>query len=280
MFERNPEIPTRTQALKNLLCAFYNQKYELDADACRYADDLVEMATLGRLLGALPAVSRSLSTVLHLDSTAKSRIEFRGCPGLLLVAATELRLPKLFKDALIFTLGPWEEPEFVLLRKKSEEFPELYPQLLDGKVIKITEDAYSKLCAKILSVNKALLADLAAMDQEIKVQFKDSRTECCVSDICKAIDGDDKLCPPSFYRRLYVAKSKGNVERVLRKHIKPLMENSLTLTPRTGVGEVSQNYFLCVTIADKELPWDMKEAESWIANVSKSSNSVAAPILT
>ena len=257
----------------------YNQKYELDADACRYADDLVEMAVLGRLNGALPAVSKSLSTVIHLDSTAKSRIEFRGCPGLLLVAATELRLPKLFKDALIFTLGPWEEPEFVLLRKKSEEFPELYPQLLDGKVIKITEDAYSKLCAKILSVNKALLADLASMDQEIKVvQFRDSRTERRVSDICKAIDGDDKLYPPSFYYRLYDAKLKGNVERALRKHIKPLMGNNLTLTPTTGVGEVSQNYFLCVTIADKELPWDIKKTESWIANVSKIFNSVVAPI--
>jgi hypothetical protein len=237
MIERNPEIPTRTRAFKNLLCAMYNKKYELEADACSYADDLLEMAVLGRLNGALPAVSRSLSTVLHLDSTAKPRIEFRGCPRLLLVAATDLRLPKLFKDALIFTLGPWEEPEFVLLRKKSEEFPEMYPQLLDGKVIKITEDAYSKLCAKILSVNKALLADLASMDQKIKVQYKDSRTECRVSDICKAIDGDDKLCPPSFYRRLYHAKSKGNVEKALRKHIEPLMENNLTLTPTTGVGE-------------------------------------------
>jgi hypothetical protein len=176
MFERNPGILTRTQAFKNLLCAMYNEKYELDADACRYADELVEMAVLGRLNGALPAASKSLSTVLHLDSTVKSRVKFRGCPRLLLVSATDLRLPKLFKDALIFTLGPWEEPEFVLLRKKSEEFPEIYPQLLDRKVIKITEDAYSKLCAKILSLNKALLADLAPIDQKINVQFKDSRT--------------------------------------------------------------------------------------------------------
>jgi hypothetical protein len=173
------------------------------------------------------------------------------------------------KDALIFTFGPWEEPEFVLPRKKSEEFPEMYPQLLDGKVIKITGDAYSKLCAKILSVNKALLADLASMNQKIKVQFKDSGTECGVSDICKAIDGDDKLCPPSFYRRLYDVKSKGNVKKYFRKYIKPLMEDNLTLTPRSGVHEVSEKYCLCVTIADKELPWDIKKTESWIANVSK-----------
>jgi hypothetical protein len=156
----------------------------------------------------------------------------------------------------------------------------MYPQLLDGKIIKITEDAYSKLCAKILSVNKALLADLASMDQEIKVQFKDSRTECRVSDICKAIDGDDKLCPPSFYRRLYDAKSKGNVEKALRKHIKPLMENSLILPPKTRAKELFEKYFLCVTIVEEELPWDIKETKSWIANVIKISNSVAALILT
>lgn len=133
MFERNPEIPTRTRAFKNLLCAMYNKKYELEADACSYADDLLEMAVPGRPNGALPAVSRSLPTALHPDSTAKPRIEFRGCPRLLLVAATDLRLPKLFKDALIFTLGPWEEPEFVLLRRRAKNFQKCIPNFWMGR---------------------------------------------------------------------------------------------------------------------------------------------------
>jgi hypothetical protein len=262
LFERNPEIPTRTEVFKNLLCAMHNQKYELDADACRYADDLVEKAVLGRLNGALPAVSsKSLSTVLHLDSTAKSHIEFRGCPRLLLVAATDLRLPKLFKDALAFSLEPWEDPKFRKLRWKKERLAELNPQLQGGKLVKIAGGTYRKLCNKIRTINKRLLAELKSEDKRIMVQWEIEddygRTECSVSDICKEING--KMCPSSFYYRLYATKSLGNVETALRKHGEPLMENQLSLTPKTPIGEVSEKYFLCFNIAGKELPWVIKK---------------------
>jgi hypothetical protein len=134
---------------------------------------------------------------------------------------------------------------------------------------------------KLRTVNKILRAELKSMDERIKVQWETEEdgggTQCSVSDIRKEINGN-KMPPPSFYHRLYAAKSLDYVEDALRRHIEPLLENNLTHTPQKLI-EVSERYFLCVTISDKKLPWDITKTESWIASVGKFSNSVAAPIL-
>jgi hypothetical protein len=41
------------------------------------------------------------------------------------------------------------------------------------------------------------------------------------------------------------------------------MENSLILTPKTRAKELFEKYFLCVTIVEEELPWDIKNFFYW-----------------
>jgi hypothetical protein len=172
---------------------------------------------------------------------------------IVLELAAELRHPQLFRDALILSLGPWDDPQYT-------------KYFLPPNLKKIAKNAYNELCAKIVSVQQSLLIELRPRKgQELKGNELRNKIESLTShSVGETYDPTDgKICLPSFYRRLYQANSSHNVERVLRQHIEPLMKNELILE-RDGNAYISERYefwFLCVTIADEDLPWDTTETD-------------------
>jgi hypothetical protein len=109
------------------------------------------MTDLARFYDALSALSRSLLSK-SLSSTFFSNPgfikEIRAYACELLVAATELRHPVLFREALIPTLGPWRDPE--------------YRRLTDPMLKKATRNAYNALSAKVARVHEKVLIAMYA----------------------------------------------------------------------------------------------------------------------
>jgi hypothetical protein len=51
------------------------------------------------------------------------------------------------------------------------------------------------------------------------------------------------------------------LKELFRRHIEPLMKNELILERDGNAGESYEFWFLCVTIADEDLPWDTTETD-------------------
>jgi hypothetical protein len=88
---------------------------------------------LARFYAALPALSRSLSATFF--SSPWFIASIRRYPREILIAAAELRHSVLFREALIFILNPWENPEYLRLE--------------DPKLKKVAHIAYNALGAKV-----------------------------------------------------------------------------------------------------------------------------------
>ena len=197
-YKEKDSIPQTTQAFKKLLYAFYNRLYAIDD-----IDELAEMTNLARFYVALPTLSKSLYAALYQSPIVISCIHDNACTVLELAA--ELRHPQLFRDALIFSLGPWDDPQY-------------NKYLLPQKLEKIATNAYYGLCAKIVSVQQSLFIELRPRKgeelrgNELRNEIE-SLTSLSVKETYDPSDG--KICLPSFYRKLYQAESSHNVERAL-----------------------------------------------------------------
>jgi hypothetical protein len=219
-----------------LIYAFYNRLYEIYD-----IEDILEMTKLARFYVALPALSKSLYAALY-QSPRVTEYMHSGYACAFLEAATELRHPQLFREALIFCLGPWRKPQYL--------------ELKDKKLKKIANNAYNELCAKVVSVHGNLLKELDNCGQDIAEI--ESLTRRYIGEANQGEDG--KICLPSFYRKLFNAESTRDVEDTLKKHIKPLMKNELSLCREAPDDDPYDRWFFCVTIADEDLPWDTTEA--------------------
>jgi hypothetical protein len=104
------------------------------------------MTDLARFYDALPALSRSLPSTFFSSPGFIKEIRAYACE--LLVAATELRHPVLFREALILTLGPWRDPE--------------YRRLTDPMLKTVGRNAYNALHAKVAKVHEKILIAMYA----------------------------------------------------------------------------------------------------------------------
>ena len=104
------------------------------------------MTDLAQFHAALPALSRSLSSTFFSNPGFIKEIRAHACE--LFVAATELRHPALFREALILALGPWRYPE--------------YQRLEDPMLKKVAWNAYNALCAKVARAHEKILIAMYA----------------------------------------------------------------------------------------------------------------------
>jgi hypothetical protein len=227
-------IAATTQAFEKLLRLFYKQRF-----AIATAAQLLEITNVAETYAALPALSKTLSATLYQNRNVFREID--SWTSEVLEAATTLRHPQLFLDALVISLGPWESLEY----RRNE----------NRKHKRIAEKAHNRLCATILSVNRNLLTELASEDGKIVVRSLIDGKPRSVSQIRSDIRRKGQTCLPSFYRNLLTASSTPSVQAALRNHIAPLMRNNLILYPGEGAHKEFKDHFLCVTIADNELPW-------------------------
>jgi hypothetical protein len=218
------------------LSAIYGQPYYLSS-----CEDFIAITSLARFYLALSAISRSLyAAIFHKESWVfRLGIPEHSCK--ILVAAAELRHADLFRDALIFSLGPWQRP--------------VYLRLGDRKLRKICENAYNALCAKIVKTHSRIL-DAGSQFEEDRSLREFAKNTAMIAVDCGENPGYVPL--PLYYRRLYEEEElMYEVEKAFKEHIGPLMENNLALY-RVGdmTDSIKEDYFLCVTIDDEDLPWD------------------------
>jgi hypothetical protein len=237
-------------AFSKLLSAIYGQPYCLSS-----CEEFITITSLARFYVALSALSKSLHAAnLHRDSLG-FRLDIPYCSKIILAAAAELRHSDLFRDALIFSLGPFKNPAY-------RHMPDL-----DSKLVKVCKNAYKSLCAKIAEAHSAIL--------DASVQFEDYRTiQEIDKDVARIADSrgyTQSSCGymplPLYYRKL--VRKEGLFDDVQQNYpgkianlLWPLMENNLAFYPAGEIkGRYKDTYFLCVTIDDEDLPWDTTQIE-------------------
>jgi hypothetical protein len=140
---------------------------------------------------------------------------------------------------------------------------------LDSKLVKICNNAYNVLCAKVVKGHFEILdASLRSEDNSVQEIAKDIEKDLSRIAAEYGYTGATRgpVAFPLYYRKLFEKEGLFNdIQQDWREKIREvlgkLMEDNLALY-RSGdlVGCCKDNYF-CVTIDDKDLPWDTTQSE-------------------
>lgn len=192
----------------------------------------------------LPVLSSTLDGVLH-RSAKNIACKLDGHALRVLPAAAKVRNELLFRETLIFLIGPYDNPR--------------YTKLDDPKLLKIAELAHTKLWAKIGRTQKDLW-DRATFDHitlDHKVHFLTS----CAKMASFPEGGGMQL--PAYYRRLVDTHPqhpfREDVADMMRSDLK-LAQNMYAENIQAGVGDYKK-YFLCDVLDKKDLPWNPEEID-------------------
>ena len=144
-----------------------------------------------------------------------------------------------FKEALILSLGPFDNPGF--------------RNLEDGKLKDLAEKKYSGLCLQLLNAQRVILEHQAASKGFAKY----------IEGMLKTRE-DGSFCWTSYIRGLgRDPYHTGKAGDKIRGHVMPLLKNNLVFdrtAPGGGVGRYAK-YFLCVEVTDEDLPLDVNETD-------------------
>lgn len=174
-------------------------------------------------------------------------------PTQVFTLATKLRNALLFREALIWVVGNYEEPAFRKLK--------------DPKLSMLAEYVYGRIAIDVALVTSKLLIINSQKDQNgyslkpiRRLVFADGGAYHCDDDI----DEYFPICFPQYFRKLLDDPDM----MYLNELSNGILENRLRLSGtglRTGesVKDVvaAEEYFLCATIPDELLPWDPNEVD-------------------
>jgi len=236
-------------AFQNLLCAIFIRPYHI-ADAT----ELDVMTQMADYYCALPTLSNSVSATFFNSPGLMNTLQMDPCQ--LLVSAYKLRHPLLFRDVLIYALGPWSSPRYLQLANHSDPC---------GSVLfKIAAGIHANLAAKIVEVQQSIL--------QLATEYSGcSAAKMMLNFASRSVDANDQLMLPAYFRNYFddtlIDKSTSK-EGKQGKHgtisiqnlLRPLLTNKLTLDKAAVAGKGDfANSFLCFEISDEELPWDQTQ---------------------
>jgi hypothetical protein len=193
---------------------------------------------------ALPILSASLDRALVKSQFSR---EIRCHSVSLFPVAVKLRNTLLFRECLIWIVGPWRNPKF--------------KQLLDPKLRQIARCVHGEISTQVLSVYADITRSLCVKDASEDKGLETERSKA-VSIIFKhdSEDGDPTFEPlPRYMRRIRDA----GMNILSRENLDNLLRNRLVLNHcayRAG-DFLCYDHFLCATIADEDLPWDLTETD-------------------
>ena len=217
--------------------------------------DLLDMTSLARFYMCLPLVSRSLDGAMA-RSHKLSRSQLKHSCLELLSAATELRHKALFKDSLIYCLGPLSDPDFEnITDKKLKRVAQIQYRILRSKILEGLQTVLYAL------IHEAPHRDPLAADAEddwycelVSVWFE--RGMILEKD---RMIGDWRLRLPRLFHGMVEdgrVDGWGALEKIME-----LMRNDLTvgLSESEAAGkDIYEDHFLFTTIEeDDDYPWDM-----------------------
>ncbi|KAH7403259.1 hypothetical protein BKA64DRAFT_641261 [Cadophora sp. MPI-SDFR-AT-0126] len=244
------------KAFEILLSAIYLKPYVIDS-----GELFLSLTQLADFYCALPVISRTLDMAFHISPEFIKDIPRFRCK--VFTAVAKLKNKLLFRESLIWVVGPWSEPA--------------YNTLDNPRLKKIARAAWAEVAAKISEIHCQLTQDIGEEAQALTVDT------------------------PAYFRSFYriLKRSPFDIDDEFLDDIRDnevatliasLLKSNLVLNRdalESGTGsdlfppyylgvedgipldEFSPNYpqanmedhFLCVEIDDEDLPWDVNETD-------------------
>jgi hypothetical protein len=218
-------------AFEKLLRTFYGLPYQI-----RDNGEFSIMVEMADYYCALPSFSRSLNNALYESPYFVSTI-YEYSVTLLPIAA-KLRHRILYKECMIYLSG--KEAHF--------------GQIQDVHLKQLVRASYNKICAKVVKFQTKLMEYTGYYGSAANDHISELAEECWDNPLDSVL--------PKLYRK-FLDRDYGLAGRGLRVALDDLLENKLTFD-RSAVagGDYPFNeYFLCATVEDEDLPWDPTETD-------------------
>ncbi|KAG4428514.1 hypothetical protein IFR05_016003 [Cadophora sp. M221] len=262
-----------------MMCAIYTKPYAIESCA-----DLLVLTRLADFYCALSIVSRTLDIAFHTSPALINQIPQFRCE--VFAAAAKLRNRLLFREALVWIVGPWRVPT--------------YNNLEDPELKKVAHRAWTEICVKIAGINYSLMNAVETESVGGMIPFEDVEVSKALNIAVKFIVRGFKVTMPRYFRKLDLTLGKDrriySEEPGLYKLIKQLRANKLVLNKgsfESGKSMVvyqdnndygdyddydyressdsddevpyhnpgMEDHFLCAEIEDEDLPWDVNEVD-------------------
>ena len=228
------QVNDEIKAFNNLLSAMYGKRYSLDPSCA--LSQLQLLTQLADYYCSLPAVSQSLTQILidkdyYIDDHPEGWI----------AVAYKLRHAALFRECVVYLAGDWGSGIKSTLEAE-----------LDLKIKNTVTLARTQISTKIAEVH----ANILFQSRDNK-RLKDA--------VLKITETSSEFLLPGFYRELgaYDCLGHENARNLIQSLISTLVDNNLrffglNLYPGAAL---YTNYFLCATVSDEELPWDIHQED-------------------
>jgi hypothetical protein len=257
-------------AFQKLLCAIYSRRYTIESTAQlqvmieladyywyflpvyfeeKYAPGLFEMIA-DMMSSALPKLSTTLDGALV--NSPKFYATIRDNCAILYVAAAKLRNALLFRESLIWVVGPHRNP--------------LFRTISDAHLRMVARCVHGEISSEINIVNENLLQEFAddwdsEWENEKDAKFLSTVNDCALlgqfeGGVTKA------LAVPAYYQS-FVTQAEEILDNKKAELLRGLLRSNLILDRgvyEAGEGDLMDN-FLCAKIADEDLPWDITETD-------------------
>lgn len=202
------------------------------------------MTELADYYRALPALSRTLDGALLKSTVFSSHIRFHTVE--LFSAAAKLRNAFLFRECLIWIVGPNNAPK--------------YTKLGDRQLRLIAKAAHSDLLAEAAALCQKIIRERQMTGSLVNAYpegFFD-KLEFCDG---FPTEGDRDVLLFPWYFRCINQRTNAQWQPLISTG---LMKSNLVLDRISEAGDDScgcADYFLCAEIADEDLPWDEEELD-------------------
>ncbi|KAK0115517.1 hypothetical protein ONS95_000205 [Cadophora gregata] len=221
------EKEVHIRVLNSLLCAMYREPFMIAS-----VNELQQLTKIADYYDALAALSHSI-----LQPLVEDRLDIEGDAVLLVHIALKLRHKILFREAVLFLAGNWDDTAF-----------ESYIELLEPKVQKVVKAEREAIGLKVAQAFEFLTS--------IRSQV------WIVSQQLSRLEQDSEATVPNVFSEIYHYFEEVDEDAfAVKEKLEQLMANNVALHVGSGsAGEKShRNHFLCSRVPDEDLPWDDKK---------------------
>lgn len=230
-------------AFSMLLHSMYTKPFTIKSP-----DQLSRVVRLADYYCALPILKKGFN--LSLPRNTNFIMQICGHPDRIVVDAYKMKHAALFRDCMIQLMGPLGAPRL--------------KNIQDDTLRAIAENFRVKLKKFIRQVEEDIRNFVSAKIIALKQQPDPSLLERFTKRSIPILPGDENfglvgMHLPEYYRMLYNQKEW---HPEIKRLIKPLLRNNLKFgkDAKAYAGEGwYANYFLCLEIANEELPWEVEQ---------------------
>jgi hypothetical protein len=195
----------------------------------------------------LPVVKNSLFQTLFQNPTLNASIQKE--PLELIDWALKLRHPYLFRECLIYLLGPFHNPRYL--------------KIDNSKIFSIAKEIDQQFRARLCNVQR----DLLELTLEGKASAEFEKVWRCHLKGSYAFQPSTQsrvLLYPAWFRKLYnIEHSNEGLNSAVKRILEPVLRNHLAMDgsgAQSGEGKF-RDYFLCYDIPDSMMPWNENESD-------------------